>query len=199
MADINVGDVLRVAGVMSIDNTWEVTNVWHMLVEAAPNGDFGDNVDDIQEYFDLLVATTDTFYTNNQFAERLEVQNVTTDAVFGSIDWGTFAQGGSAQQHTAMGVCVFAWARTRTPRVQIRKYFGVFTEDDMIDGVWQAGVLGACNASMAVHVASQTMTDGLELQGVAWNRTAKTHTLPTNHTSSNEPAYQRRRKRGKGS
>lgn len=199
MADINVGDVLRVAGVMNIDGQYEITNVWHMLVEAAPNGAFLDNVADIQQYFDLLVATTDTFFTDNQFADHLEVQNVTTLDVFGSIDWGTFAQGGAAQQHTALGVCVFAWARTRRPRVQIRKYFGVFTENDLADGVWQAGVLGACNASMAVHVASQTLTNGLELQGVAWNRAASTYQLPINHTSSAEPAYQRRRKRGVGS
>lgn len=199
MADLNTGDVIRVAGVMEYGGTHEITNVWHMVVGGTTPLSFEDATDDIKEYMDLLFDDIDTRLSNNQLADHLEVQNVTTDDVFGAIDWGVFAQGGSATDSTALGVCVFAWGRTRRPRVQIRKYFGVFTEDDMVDGVWNAPVLGAVNGAMAVHIDLQTMTDGLTLQGCAFNRSLKTFTLATSHTSSNEPAYQRRRKRGVGS
>jgi hypothetical protein len=184
---------------MNIDQTHEITNVWHMLVTEGGGGTFEDSVADIQEYIDLLYDDLDTQFTNNQFADHLEVQNMTSEEVFGSIDWGTFTQGGNADQHTALGVCVFAWGRTRKPRVQIRKYFGVFTEGEAIDGVWQSSVLGAVNGSMAVHIDAQVLTGGLGLRGVAYNRDTGIHTFATSHVSSSEPAYQRRRKRGRGS
>lgn len=199
MADINEGDVLRIAGVQNIDGLYEVTNVWHLICGGTTPLSFEDATGDIQEYMDLLMDDLDTQFTNNQFADHIEVQNVTTDDVFGSIDWDTYAQGGHTGDHLPLGVCVFAWGRTRKPRVQIRKYFGVFTEEQIVGGVWQAGVLGAVNSAMAVHIDNQTMTDGLTLQGVAFNRVTKVATLATSHASSAKPSYQRRRKRGRGS
>lgn len=199
MADVNDGDVLRVAGVMLLDNVHEITNVWHLLVNSGGPVSFATATPDIQEYMDLMFDDLDTRLCNNQEVSHLSVQNVTTDEVFGSIDWGVFAAGGSAADHVALGICVFAWGRTRKPRVQIRKYLGVFTETDIIDGVWQPALLGDVNTMMALHITNQVMTAGLQLQGVAFNRGTKVHTLATSNESAAEPAYQRRRRRGRGS
>lgn len=199
MADINDGDVIRIAGVMKLDLVHEITNVWHLLVLAGGPMTFAAADADFQEYMDLMFLDIDTTITNNQTVDRLEIQNVTTDQVFGSIDWGAFAAGGNAQQHTALGVTAFCWGRTRTPRVQIRKYMGVFTEDDLVDGTWNAAILTDLQTMMDDHITPNIMAGGLELQGVAWNRTAKTYTLATSAAVAPEPAYQRRRKRGRGS
>lgn len=199
MADVNDGDVLRVAAVMQLDLIHEITNVWHLLVLSGGPMTFATATPEIQEYMDLMWFDLDTRLTNNQTADRLEVQNVTTDEVFGAINWGVFAQGGSAAHHLPLGVCAFAWGRTRTPRVQIRKYMGVFTEDDVSDGSWSGAFLTDLQTMIDDHITPNTMAGGLELQGVAYNRTLGTHTLATNGAVSQEPAYQRRRKRGRGS
>lgn len=199
MADINDGDVIRIAGVMQLDLVHEITNVWHVLVEAGGPMTFAAATSDFQEYMDLMFFDLDTRITDHQTVDRLEIQNVTTLDVFGSVDWGTFAAGGSAADHVALGVCAFAWGRTRTPRVQIRKYMGVFTETDIIDGVWQAALVADMQTMMDDHITSNTMSGGLELKGVAWNRDTSTYTEATSAAVAPEAAYQRRRKRGRGS
>lgn len=199
MADFNDGDIIRIAGVMVFDSVFEITNVWHVKIQGGGPMTFAQATPELQEYMDLLFDDLDTRLADNQEVDHLAIQNMTTDEVFGSIDWGTFAQGGNAGDHTALGVCVFAWARTRVPRVQIRKYLGVFCEPEMLNGAWTASLLGDVNQMMATHIDVQTMTGGLQLQGVAFNRSTLVGTLAVSHASSNEPAYQRRRKRGRGS
>lgn len=199
MADVNDGDVIRIAGVMQLNLIHEVTNVWHMLVVSGGPMTFAAATPDFQEYMDLMFFDLDSRLTDHQTADRLEIQNVTTEEVFGSVDWGTFTGGSGVGDHNPLGVCAFAWGRTRTPRVQIRKYMGVFTEADITDGVWTGGLLSDLEDMMQEHIESNVMTGGLVLQGVAWNRTAKTHTLATSVSTAAEAAYQRRRKRGRGS
>lgn len=199
MADINDGDVIRIAAVMQLDLVHEITNVWHVLVVSGAPMTFAAATPDFQEYMDLMWFDLDARLSDHQTADRLEIQNVTTNEVFGSIDWGDFTAGAGVGDHNPLGVCAFAWGRTRTPRVQIRKYMGVFTEAELLDGRWTSVLLAELQTMIDEHIGQNTMSAGLVLQGVAWNRTLKTYTVATSGAVQAEAAYQRRRKRGRGS
>lgn len=199
MADVDNGDVLRIAATWEYDGTEEVTNVFHVLVTSGGNKAFGDVSDDIEQYIDLMFDNIDTFLSDLMLVDRLSVANVTQHLVFGTLSWGAMAQGGSAGDPTASGVCLLAYGRTYKPRVQIKKYYGVFTEPDINDGSWSVGIRAAVTTDFNAHINPQTMTDGLAITGVAWNRDLETHTLANSSVTVVEPCYQRRRRRGRGS
>ena len=199
MANIENGDVLRIGATMSYENVFELTNVYHCLVTGGGDKAFSEIIDDIQEYMDAIMADIDTLLLDECRANYLSVANPTQGLVFGSIEWGAFAQGGASADPTAVGVCCLGYARTLAPRVQIRKYYGVFAETQMAAGLWSSAVRTAIVTLMGYHILPQTMTDGLVLMGVAFNRTLKTYQLGQSVTTSAEPTYQRRRRRGRGS
>lgn len=199
MSDVDTGDVLRIGAVWQLQSAWEVANVWHVRVSAGGGLGWGSASDDIAEYIDdlydiILSRLSDLLTTLN-----LTLQNVTQATTFGAFSWATPLTGGSAQEVTAPGVCLLAWARTFKPRVQIRKYFGTFTEEYLEDGVWVATVRNDCASAMSYHTAAQAMTNGLTVVGVAYNREFQTTTDGSSIATTGEPAYQRRRKRGRGS
>lgn len=199
MADVDNGDVLRVAATWEYDLTEEVTNVYHVLVTSGGAKDFADVIDDLQQYIDLMYEELDVFLSTKMLVDRISVSNVSQGLVFGTINWGVMAQGGSAADALASGVALLAWGRTFVPRVQIRKYYGVFTETGMTDGQWTAPVQVAAYTDMESHITSQAMTDGLTVTGVAWNRTLESYTTASGVATADEPVYQRRRRRGRGS
>ena len=199
MADVENGDVLRIGGTWEYDGTEEVTNVFHVLVKGGGEKTLAQVTDDIEEYMDLMFDNLDTFLSDKMLVDRLSLANVTQHLVFGALNWGTMAQGGAASEETASGVSLLCYGRTYLPRVQIRKYYGVFTEPAMVDGQWSTTLRAAATTDFNSHINDQVMTDGLELTGVAWNRLLETYTEAVSSVTVAEPCYQRRRRRGRGS
>lgn len=199
MAQIENGDILRIATSLLYDGIHEITNVWHVLVTGGGEKTFLEVEDDIQEYVDRLFEDIDTLLVTEITADSIGVSNATQGLVFGQIDFGTFAAGGDANDVTPAGSCCLAFGRTYQPRVQIKKYFGVFSRASMSEGKWVTAARNGVALCMGVHVTEQTMTDGLKLLGVAYNRTLATYQVVQSVVVREEPAYQRRRTRGRGS
>lgn len=199
MADFEQGDIIRIGAVMRYDGSEDVVNVYHVINNTAEDAAWATMAPKIQDYMDGIMATLDTELSNKMTAGTLQVSNVTKNTVFGAIAWGTFAAGGAAGEQCAAGVTCFGFARTRVPRVQIRKYYGIFPQGALVDGQWDAGVTDAVGDSLDYHIASQSLGDGFYLQGVAWNRTLLTYAFGITVEVRAEPGYQRRRKRGVGS
>lgn len=199
MADFENGDIIRIGASLIYDQTEELVNVYHLRVnDGAPYSfELVDSV--LQAYMDAVMDSLDTELSTLVHAGTLAISNVTQLTVFGAIAWGTFSQGGAAGEPTAAGVSCMTFARTRKPRVQLRKYYGVFPQTAMVDGIWDAGVTDACGDAMGYHIAEQTLSSTFKLQGVAYNRTLLTEAEGITVSTRNEPAYQRRRKRGVGS
>lgn len=199
MADFETGDIIRVGASMLLELVDDVVNVYHLRLNTGGPMDWADMLEDIQDFMDGVMTTLDTELTVNLTANVLSVANITQNMVFGSIAWGTFAAGGAAGSVAPSGCACLVFARTRTPRVQMRKYYGPFPNGALSSGSWDAGVTGACGDSMDYLIAEHTMTNGAQLQGVAYNRTLDTYAYGITVTTRSEPAYQRRRKRGVGS
>jgi len=199
MADVNVGDVLRLGCIWLLSSTWEIANVFHVRVlSGAPLG-WADASDDMAEYAADIYDEILSRLSDNMDTHLLTLQNLTEDTTIGAFSWAAPLQGLEGTENTAPGVCCLAWGRTYKPRVQIRKYWGVFTEASMVDGVWAAAMRTDAAAAINVHLTSFTGTNGLEVLGCAYNRTLGTTTDAVSVASSGEPAYQRRRRRGRGS
>lgn len=199
MADFDLGDIVRIGAVLRYDGSEDVVNVYHVEITNGGGVTWALMADSIQTYMDGIMTTIDTELSTLILAGELQVTNVTQSAVYGAIAWGDFAQGGGAGEPTAAGVTCFVFARTRTPRVQIRKYYGVFPQGSMVDGSWDAGVTDAAGDSMDYHIVEQNAGNSVYLTGVAYNRTLLTHAYGVTVAVRTEPSYQRRRRRGVGS
>lgn len=199
MAEVDQGDVLRIGAIWTFEGTHQVANIWHAQNVAGGDRSYAAASVDVAQYMDDLYDNILANLSNEMVADYITLANVTQATTMGAIAWPVPLTGGGAGDVTAPGVCLFAYSRTFTPRVQIRKYLGVFTEPEMTDGLWGAGVRAAAMAMMAAHVTNYVGAGGMTLLGVAYNRTLQTVTLGVSTSTSGEPAYQRRRRRGRGS
>lgn len=199
MADVDNGDILRIGATMLLQDIYEITNVFHAQVTSGGGLDYDDASDDVGEYMDDIYTLILPLMTSVQASYQLSLANITQDTTIGAFSWPNPLTGSTGGDFTAPGVCVLTWARTFKPRVQSRKYWGVFAESAIGLGTWSASVLEDCEAAHALHATSFVGTNGLTLLGVAYNRTLATITALQTIASASEPSYQRRRRRGRGS
>ena len=199
MAEVDNGDILRIGATWSFEGVHEITNVWHAKVVAGGGITYAQAALDVQSYMADIYVELEPQLSTAMVTDFLTLSNVTQDTTFGAIAWQGEIVGDDAGEKMPPGVACFAWARTLKPRVQIRKYFGVFSEDGLVGGAWSAVVRGDCDAAMVIHI--QDYADGplLTLKGVAYSRLLTTSVEAISVSTSEEPAYQRRRKRGRGS
>jgi hypothetical protein len=199
MADVETGDILRLGALLDFEGVYDIVNVWHVKVTEGGGIDWATATLRIQSYLDMLYDEIKASLSEAVGTGAISVANVTQSTTLGSIPWSPTWAGTGAGDYTAPGVCLFAWGRTLTPRVQIRKYFGVFPEGALTDGVFITAPRVAVQALMDIHIEDTFIAAGTNFQGVAYNRTLLTHKTAVSADTSAEPAYQRRRKRGRGS
>lgn len=198
MTDFLSGDIVRLGAVMRYNSTDDIVGVWHARIESGGPMAFAAAAQDFAEYIDDLYRSLVSYYSTVVVGDHISIKNMTKDEVWGNIAWGPAFTGTNVSDRLPLQVALLAWGRTAKSRVQIRKYFGPFTEVDQTAGAWAAGIQSAVAARMAYHIASQTMTNGLELRGVAYNRTLGTYTYAIGATATTNPVVQRRRRQGRG-
>lgn len=198
MADVENGDVLRVAAVMQVLGSEALVNVWHLKVMSGGPVAFPSAAMDVGEYMDSLYGTITAQISDEVVADHLEMQNVTQDLTYGSFAWTSWTGGSNTAAITGTQTALLAFARTTIPRVQIRKYLGVFTQNQLVNSEWISGTRSVCGNMMAYHINSQTMSVSLSLKGVAYNDALARATEALSYATSQYPVIQRRRRVGTG-
>lgn len=199
MADVDPGDILRLGCALHYDGIYDIVNVWHVLVDDVSGITWAQATVSIQTWCNALYDDLKATLSDNIGTLNISVANVTQVTTLGSIAWSPTWSGADAGDVTPAGACCFAWARTYKPRVQMRKYFGVFTEGGLTNGVWVTAVRDDCEAAMTYAIAESALGGSRTFQGVVYNRTLGTYQKGVSVDSTAEPAYQRRRTRGRGS
>lgn len=199
MADFETNDVIRISARMLFDEAYAILNVYNVNLDAGGPATFAEMQTPIQDYLDTIYAYMEDEMVDDLTPDSIGVRNETQGTVFGSMAWGDWAGGLSAFDAVPLGCCVLAFGRTKLPRVQARKYFGVFGEDVCVNGVWDGVVRGSCVNALTYHLTQQVPTTGFTFTGIAYNTDTLLKTYATSIASSAEPAYQRRRRRGRGS
>ncbi len=199
MADFDNGDVVRLGAQFLMNATDTIVNVWHVRIEAGAPMAFAAAAQDFQDYMGFLYSGLMTYYVTTFLSDRISVKNETQNTVWGSIAFGVPLAGSSVGDETAQQTALLGWGRTQISRVQIRKYWGPFTETDMSNGLWLSGIRAAVLGRMDYHIGSQTLGNGLELIGVAYNKILERATPALSATTTAVPVVQRRRRQGRGS
>lgn len=198
MADFDNGDIIRIAAVLRHNSADDMVNVWHARIEAGGPMAFAAAALDFAEYVETLYRPIVAYYSIVTVGDHISVKNMTQSTVWAAFAWNPAFTGSSGADRLPTQVAVLAWGRTQKSRVQIRKYMGPFTENNQVGGSWDGAIQSAMASVMSVHIGTQTMTNGLQLKGVAYNRTAGTYEYAVGATATTNPVVQRRRRRGRG-
>lgn len=200
---ITVGDVLRVVATMVWTDGQINQNVFNAVIGGSGGPyDESDIVDDALAWIANIFANAVTSISDE--ADGSQVQVYVYDAgdddwdEVGNIGW-TFDPSNAADQ-MPRGVAGLVTTGTSDPDVQGKKYWGMFTENAAVDGLWVAGQLVtflAMGADWVLPFVGGTSTADW-IPGI-WSPT-HTNFYPSNENliASAIPAYQRRRKQGYG-
>jgi ABC-type glycerol-3-phosphate transport system permease component len=159
----------------------------------------GETVTDILTIVESIYALLVAALTTLPVFRDIRIANKTQGTILGTFGWPTLIAGTNADQPVAPGVCFLTSWNTPIPRVGMRKYWGVMTEANTdADGTWSAGLV-------AVGVTVAALLSG-PLQGPVGGYffgylSPKTlgFEVPAGAVVTDIPAYQRRRRQGRGS
>lgn len=198
MADFENGDVVRLGAAFLSDVSDAIVNVYHVTIGAGAPMAFAAAAQDFQDYIGFIYAPAMNVYPTTFASDRISVKNETQNTVWGAIAFPTPLVGTAAGDRTAQQVALLAWGRTPISRVQIRKYYGPFTEASMTNGLWLSAIRATCQQMIDYHIVANVMPNGLQLQGVAYSKALDRATLAITATTSEVPVIQRRRRLGTG-
>lgn len=196
---VNVGDVVEIAVRMEANGVEDIVNVYQFQ-NNTPAG-FVDTIfmDHMADFFDdiytpLLTGQADTFVYRD-----MTFRNVTQAVLMGVRTWPVITAGASATAQIPPGVAGLINFPTIIPRVILKKYIGGFVVS-LIDG---DGSFTTAVTALLLQMAADLLTGPVGVMiGVDYGYLSpKTlnFEVPTGGLGTDIPAYQRRRKQGRGS
>lgn len=194
------GNIIRVAARQLLNANDEVVNVHHFTVEANPAATDQAVLDEVGAKLATAWASIDGQITVAQEPNIIDVYNVSQDYPLGQAAWGSAYSGGTGSgDGMPFGVCALVIWSTATKRVQGKTYLGSLTES----AVTAAAINGTTVTNIAAYVTDlmdpSPLVDSCSIQLGIWSRGAgEMHPIIARRISTN-PAYQRRRRAGRGS
>lgn len=194
----NQFDILEVAARMEMNGIDDVVNVFQFRLDTPGT------INNLGVANDLIKILEDVYTILNvgisllQLYRDLRITNLTQSTVLGTYAWATLTAGIAADDPTPNGVSGLVNYATGVPRVAPRKYYGVFTEVSVdSSGYWTPGWTSALAAAGAQLLGPQPSILGTYTYGYLSPKTLAFQPA-TSVIATNVPAYQRRRKPGRG-
>ena len=196
MAD--VGDIIRVVAQLTMGVGVTIQNVYHLQVRSSGGAADGVILDDMGEYLEGIYTEILDRMPDDVIFDEYTAQNITVDVDFGAASWPSLVDGNNGGEPYAPGVAGLLRVRTGTPGREGRKFWGPFTEGDATSGLWTTTTLN--NLLAAGHAAYDPFNalSGVDYQPVIYDRELDVPRDPVEIVATNNPAYQRRRRLGRG-
>lgn len=195
-----VGNRIRVTAVLSAGLTSTVMNVYHLEVTDLADG--GTNefeiMTDIAAWMDGCYNAIAAMYSTDVTAVEIRGYNETEDFPMPTVFFPSFTGGTFSGETAPYGVCAQLVLRTGVSRVVGRKYLGPLAEQAFTDGLLNTDILDdiiAYAAALAEGVTGAAY-DNFARFGIA-AASGVVHGV-TGFSIASVPAYQRRRKQGRG-
>lgn len=191
-------DVVEVAARLEYNGVEDMVNVFQFQKTDVPAVSDALGMADIIAFLEAVYTTINTFMPLIHLYRDLTARNVTQGTVLGTFPWATLTAGTSVQDALPPGVAVMSAFSTGVPRVILKKYWpGVDESTNRTDGAFGTGLMtaiGTMNAGLLVPYVGANST---WQYGYLSPKTASFLT-PVAAVVTDIPAYQRRRKQGRG-
>lgn len=190
--------VIKASIVWRYNASDDVVNVWHIGYSDKPS-DQADFYTDIAEFLSDMYASVTADMSDLVIHNRIELYNQGTNSPEAWIGSSSEFNGTNTNDPVPTGVSALIYCRTSTSRCIGKKYLPPFTEEQTLDGVWNATTIGHLNTMAAKWGEVFVASNGTTLRAGIWRKLANAITYPISNQSSSIPAYQRRRRIGRGS
>lgn len=199
MAIPSLDDVLEIAIVGEFDGTEEVVNVMQFQVEQTSVTTEANLVISLLELVEALLDVWEEMATAVQIWKRFRWRNLTTSGPSQTVELAADHPGVIAGDSEPPGVAGLLGFYTSESGVVLRKFLGPSAQSLMTsDGEFSGSAIGYGAAILALMVDPIVVYQSTYRYGHTSGITLAWLT-PTSGYMSTEPAYQRRRRRGKGS
>lgn len=198
---IGLGDIIEVAAVHLFLNTDEIINVWHFKAAVASTGGFSEEDTDIGAMMDELYTIIEDEMSSGVSVGEIRWRNITDNTPTRYIAWpGPHTGGESATTSLPPGLSPLITLRTGQLNVTGRKFLPPFTEAQQTGGVWDPGALSVMDGvGDWLMSAYNGVESGVQFAPAVYSRTLGNSYPIISYKSQRIPAYQRRRRQGRGS
>lgn len=191
------GEVFRCDLLGKFNDTDDVVNAFEFRLDSPGSVTDALVLDDIIEIMLALIAILDDAVSILVEWQRVRVQVRGGGRLLGEGVLGV--SGGATGDPLAPGVAGLVSMGTTIPRVTLRKYFGPFSEASIgSDGRFVSAIVTVLANAGNFLRGSHAQTSGNYTYGYFSPKTSAFET-PNSTTATNIPAYQRRRRQGRGS
>ena len=193
------GTTIEASARMEWNSNEDVVNVFQFHLESAVPLTDAQGIDDVIEFLEAIYTIITSSMTLIQLYRDIRIRNWDTGQVYGTFPWPTLTIGGSASTPLPSGVAAMINFSTGVARVTPRKYFGGFVEDALVgDATWTPALQGYLTSVAALMLVDFTAVNGVWSYGYQSPKTGVWE-YPTGAVVTDVPAYQRRRRPGRGS
>lgn len=195
MAD--AGDVIKVANIMRLWDFSQCVNVFHVQMnDDAPDVQ---SMESISNWLEAIYSEFNDSITNTLAYEKIEAFNITGAYPMPIVTMPTLTDGAGTGERLPSGVAALSLFRTGVSHVTGKKYWPPLTEGALVSGLWGTGVLVDINDGADVAANTWNPVVGPGFTPGVWRDGPNTFVPFISSFTSAEPAYQRRRKPGRGS
>ena len=192
-------DILEVAVTFANDVSGDQMNRFQLRKEDVGSASEADVLDDIADILETIYTIIVSMISLRNVLQDVRVYNVTQDVLVGNTDAGTFIGGTGANPPSAQGVAFQTYFPTDVPRVVLSKYWpsvvqASITGEGLVSAARIANLTTICNLMVADFVEA----NGTYRYGYLSPKTLS-FVVPEEFVVPAIPAYQRRRKPGRGS
>lgn len=196
---VQTGDVIEAVAGMEFNQAEDVMNVFQFQYLGIPALDEADVLDDIVEILETVYTTVVAILAVITVFKDIRATNITQSVILGTTNWPTLVDGSAVGDTTPPGVAGLVNFATDVPRVAPRKYIGVMTESNVAaTGLFAVAATNALSAFGAALLGVLSPTTGTYRYGYLSPKTGVFESV-VSAVVTNVPAYQRRRKQGRGS
>jgi len=140
MADLTLGDILRVTAKMHFTAGSAVQNVYNLQFAQSSDPSQEAVADDIGEYLENAYSEVQGRMTNQLIFDEYTVIDVDLDLDVGTSGWPSLTTGGDVGDPLPAQLAGLVKFKTNFGKHQGRKYLGVFTETDNSGGYPTVGL-----------------------------------------------------------
>lgn len=199
MADVNQGDIVRIAVRAEIQGTEDHVNVYDMVKTDASGQDAASALSDLEDWVELVYLILRAIQTTALIYRELTAYNTTQQTVLGAVTITTPSSGTRVEDDIPPGNAAMISFPTTVGKVIGRKYFGGLGKGTIDpDGSLTASIITTLISTANAIRAPFVGTTGEWHYGVVRSLTGQ-HLIPTASVIVDTVSYQRRRRTGRGS
>jgi len=194
---ISTNEVIRVTANMLIDGADLVNNVFHLQLDSTGIGN-EDALEDAAEWVEDIYGTMVTAIVNNLSFETVRVINQSDNTDVGLIAFPTLTVGSATGEMLPLGASALIQLLTGILGSQGKKYMPVTGEGALADGLWGSSYLTTLGNVASLMLDPFSSALGNDWHMVVWSEKYAAPLQILSTLVSAVPAYQRRRRQGRG-